>query len=474
MPAMVAGEAMDEPVLDHPRGAVRALDAMAAGTAQRQRREAAAVEEEKALFALVEPVGERVDERRREPAAAVGRVLPHVDRGESRQRRAAVAGGKDDMAIASRFDHREAFERGGGARKNDGQSLEMPPHHRYVARMIMDAVLLLEARLMCFVDDDQAEIGIREEERRAGTDDDLRFPRGDAVPGAAAFDLAQPRMPRHRLATETRGEPRQHRFGQRDFGEQDERLLARLDRCGDRLHIDFGLSRSGHAVEQQRFEFRGGNSFAKLRRRSRLLVGEVGRREGGIGLWIGLVGRDAHRFERAGLDEAADHRLADLGHRGELADDALAVADLFERDGAPRSHPRGTFAGGAIFGDRAARVGEGGARQHHAQHRSGGTEIIVARPFDELAQRRGDRRHRHDLEQIAQAIVADGLGGAEACVLPHDAAHPPRPQRRDDDAAERRFGAVRHAIIERTESGGQKEDAGAGHGAEQDIGRPAK
>src|SRR3546814_14189810 len=56
MAAMMAGEAVDEAVLDHPCGAVRALDAVAAGAAERQRREAAAIEEEKALLALFEPV----------------------------------------------------------------------------------------------------------------------------------------------------------------------------------------------------------------------------------------------------------------------------------------------------------------------------------------------------------------------------------------------------------------------------------
>src|SRR3546814_8738628 len=70
----MAGEPVDEPMLDHPCGAVRALDAVAAGAAQGQQREAAAVEEQQALLALAEPVGERVDQRRRQPAAAVGRV----------------------------------------------------------------------------------------------------------------------------------------------------------------------------------------------------------------------------------------------------------------------------------------------------------------------------------------------------------------------------------------------------------------
>src|SRR3546814_4319956 len=94
MAAMMAGEAVDEAVLDQPCGAVRALDAVAAGAAELQRREAAAIEEEKALLALFGPVGERSDERRCEPAAAVGRVGPHVDRREIGQGRAAEARGK--------------------------------------------------------------------------------------------------------------------------------------------------------------------------------------------------------------------------------------------------------------------------------------------------------------------------------------------------------------------------------------------
>src|SRR5207249_2564726 len=48
MAAVMAGEAVHQPVLDHPGGAVRALEAVTAVAAQGERREAPAVEEEKA------------------------------------------------------------------------------------------------------------------------------------------------------------------------------------------------------------------------------------------------------------------------------------------------------------------------------------------------------------------------------------------------------------------------------------------
>src|SRR3546814_16378999 len=81
----------------------------------------------------------------------------------------AVARGQDDMAIAPRLDLREAFERRGRARQDHRQPLEMPAHHRDVARVIMDAVLLLDARLGRLVDDDDAPLRLGQGKRRPRT-----------------------------------------------------------------------------------------------------------------------------------------------------------------------------------------------------------------------------------------------------------------------------------------------------------------
>ena len=53
--------------------------------------------------------------------------------------------------------------------------------------MVLDAVLLLEARLMGLVDDDQPELRVGQEQGRARADNDLRLAAGDAAPGAAAL-----------------------------------------------------------------------------------------------------------------------------------------------------------------------------------------------------------------------------------------------------------------------------------------------
>src|SRR5947209_1798510 len=62
MPAMVTGEPVHQPVLDHPSGAVGALETMAAVAAQGERSEAAAVQKEQRLLAAPEVRFEFIDQ----------------------------------------------------------------------------------------------------------------------------------------------------------------------------------------------------------------------------------------------------------------------------------------------------------------------------------------------------------------------------------------------------------------------------
>ena len=55
----------------------------------------------------------------------------------------------------------------------------------------MDAVVLLETGVMLFIDNDQAEFRARQEQGRAGTDDDTGIPRGAGPPNPPAFGLPQ-------------------------------------------------------------------------------------------------------------------------------------------------------------------------------------------------------------------------------------------------------------------------------------------
>ena len=270
-------------------------------------------------------------------------------------------------------------------------------------------------------------------------------------------------MPRHRFAAETRGKSGEHRFGERDFGEQHERLLARIDCRRDRLHIDFGLARSGDAVEQQRCRIWRRRPRRGAAAAAACSSGQVGRREGGVGCGVWLVGRHSPlRARRSGRGRGLPPRSPRPARQ--VRAPSLPLADRFERHRPLRRHARRQLARRAIFDDRALGVGKGDAGQHHAQHRPRRREIIVARPFDQAAERRGHRRNGYDFVKIAQPVVADRPGAPKL-----SSSHTTPPIRRGPAATTTTLPsgaspALRHAIVERAEGGSEEEDAGAGHG----------
>ena len=115
---------------------------------------------------------------------------------------------------------------------------------------------------MLFIDDDQPEIGVRQEQRRARADHDLHLVRRHRRPGARALARRQFRMPFRRAHAEARGEAVEELRGERDLRHQDQRLAAAPDGLRHRLEIDLGLARAGDAVEQRRRK-------SRLARRSR-------------------------------------------------------------------------------------------------------------------------------------------------------------------------------------------------------------
>src|SRR5262245_54289188 len=99
--AVVADELALEAVIDQPSVAVRAGEAEAAGAAQRQRRIAAAVQEEQRLFLALERVLRRFGEPRRDEAAARRAFAPHVDRLDRRQVLPAEPLGQSEALVAA-------------------------------------------------------------------------------------------------------------------------------------------------------------------------------------------------------------------------------------------------------------------------------------------------------------------------------------------------------------------------------------
>src|SRR5262249_26647789 len=89
--AVMTDEGAAEAVIDQPRVAVRAVEAEAAGPAQRKRRIAATIEEQQRLFAPLECVVHRLGEARRDEAAARRAFALQVDWFDRRKALAAEA-----------------------------------------------------------------------------------------------------------------------------------------------------------------------------------------------------------------------------------------------------------------------------------------------------------------------------------------------------------------------------------------------
>ena len=185
-PAMVAFEPAAESVLDQPGRAVRAFEFEAAFPAERHRRIAAAIEEQQRLLAARKRLGDRIDENGREPAPALGRIRAHVDGGDGGKAGRLVADAKPDVPVAALLGVDQALDRGRRRAQHDGATAERAPHHRHVARLIGDALLLLVALVVLLIDDDEAEIGEGQEQRRARADHELRLVLGHRPPDAAA------------------------------------------------------------------------------------------------------------------------------------------------------------------------------------------------------------------------------------------------------------------------------------------------
>ena len=185
--AMVAFEPAAESVLDQPGRAVRAFEFEAAFAAERHRRIAAAIEKQQRLLAA-----RQASRRPHRPARA--RASARARAGCARMSMAAMAGeagglvadAKPDVPVAALAGVDQAFDRRRRRAEHHGATAERAPHHRHVARLIADALFLLVALVVLFIDDDEAEIGEGEEQRRARADHELRLVLGHRPPNAAA------------------------------------------------------------------------------------------------------------------------------------------------------------------------------------------------------------------------------------------------------------------------------------------------
>ena len=120
-------------------------------------------------------------------------------------------------------------------------------------------------------------------------------------------------MPDRRRDAEPPLEPLDPLRGQRDLRQEHERLPPLADALGDRVQIDLGLARTGHAVQQRDREDAGGDGRAQRRGRVPLL----GRQRGAVVSRIreceARTRGQLDRREQARIRHRPDHAAPDPG-----------------------------------------------------------------------------------------------------------------------------------------------------------------
>ena len=231
-----------QPVIHQPGAAVHARDPVPAATAERKRRVAPPVEKQQRLLAGTERPRHRLAQDRRQPGLGRQRLGAHVDRRDFGNRRAAEALGEDNPFVAAAPDIDHGLEGGRRGGENDRAGCVARAYDGDVAGVVDHPVFLLEAAVVLLVDDDQAEIGKGQEQRRARADDNARLAAGNRAPGLAPARAGDVRVPMERWRPEAGLETAQPIDGECDFRQQHQHLPAAREGGGDRFEIDFGLA----------------------------------------------------------------------------------------------------------------------------------------------------------------------------------------------------------------------------------------
>ena len=200
-----------------------------------------------------------------------------------------------------------------------GACAEAGADHRHVAGVVDDAFLLLEGGLVLLVDDDQAEVGERQEQRGAGADNHGRGAVGDGAPGGAAGARGQVGVPDGGGDAEAALEALQPLGGEGDFRQQHQRLAALAEAFGDGFQVDLGLAGAGDAVEQGDGEVARGDVLARRVAAADCWSGErVSPGWSGSGMAKGGATGRMRGDQQAGVGHASDHAGADAGGAGQV------------------------------------------------------------------------------------------------------------------------------------------------------------
>ncbi len=214
---------------------------------------AAAIEEEDDLFFFLEAGVDCVAEfaREDEKTFLADDFLAHVDDAHDGHFLVVNADGERRERVAAALGVVKGFERGGGGAEDDGGAFDFAAHDGDVAGVVTRGFFLFVAGLVFLVDDDETEGLHGREDRRARANHDVRLAVADFVPLIVAFTSRKVAVEDGDfLFLEAGAEAFDGLRGQRDFGNEDDGVLALMQGVLDGLEIDFGFAAAGDAVDE--------------------------------------------------------------------------------------------------------------------------------------------------------------------------------------------------------------------------------
>ncbi len=295
---------------------------------------------------------------------------------------------------------------------------------------------------MLLIDDDEAEIGERQEQRRTRADDDPRFAARRGGPDALALALGQAGVPFGRPGAEAGREPVEELCRERDLREQHEPLATPPQHFGDRLEINLRLARSRHPFKQRSRKGAIGDSPGEILGRRALVGVEADRAKIRFERRRDCFRRQGDGKKGAVGDKAVDHACRTTCERRErrLGRRCIAVGDRRHDPGPRVGHPRRGLPGSDEAEFRPWRLGDLAGPDRHPEQHAAGAKRPAGDPIDEIAQRRPERRPvegRGDRLQVVAAGRTDG---------PNDAGRKPGAERHADTGSRFELPFRRRAI----------------------------
>ncbi len=110
---------------------------------------------------------------------------------------------------------------------------------------------MLVAAVVLLVEDDEADVRQRREQRRTRADHHLNQPFAGAPPGVVAFAFAQAAVDDGDLFGESSSDTANGLRGQRDFRHAEDGLPSLCQRQFDGAEVEFGLAAAGDAVKEE-------------------------------------------------------------------------------------------------------------------------------------------------------------------------------------------------------------------------------